>query len=73
MSKWGYKAFFSSHTSNSRGVAILFNNNFEFKLETVSVGDGGNSIIILVQIDRNSCTLVNILYGSNRDEPEFYR
>ena len=50
MSEWGYKAYFSSHTSNSRGVAILFNNNFEFKLETVSVWDGGNSIIILIFI-----------------------
>ena len=27
----GYECYFSSFTSNSRGVAILINNNFEFK------------------------------------------
>ena len=32
LSEWGYKGFFSSYTSNSRGVGILFNNNFEFKI-----------------------------------------
>ena len=31
-SEWGYKAFFASYRSNSRGVAVLFNNNFEFKI-----------------------------------------
>lgn len=29
---WGYKFFHSTQTSNSRGVSILFNNNFEFKV-----------------------------------------
>ncbi len=28
--EWGYKSYFASYNSNSRGVAILFNNNFEF-------------------------------------------
>ena len=31
-SMWGYESYFSSVSSNSRGVAILFNNNFEFKV-----------------------------------------
>ena len=30
--QWGFDAYFSSYTSNARGVAILFNNNFEFKI-----------------------------------------
>ena len=28
--------FFASHCSNSRGAAILFNNNFEFKVNKES-------------------------------------
>lgn len=32
-SQWGYKAFFSSFKSNSRGVAILFNNNCELEVQ----------------------------------------
>ena len=31
-SQWGYKCIFNSLSSNSRGVYILFNNNFEFKI-----------------------------------------
>ena len=29
--EWGYECFFAGFTTNSRGVAIVFNNNFEFK------------------------------------------
>ena len=31
-SQWGYKLFHSPGTRDSRGVAILFNNNFEYTL-----------------------------------------
>ena len=30
--EWGFECHFSSYRSNSRGVAILLNNNFEFKV-----------------------------------------
>ena len=30
-SLWGYEIYISPGQSNSRGVAILFNNNFEYK------------------------------------------
>ena len=29
---WGFKAYFSSFASISRGVAVLLNNNFEHKV-----------------------------------------
>ena len=32
MGEWGFKAYFSSHKSNARGVAILRNNSFEFNI-----------------------------------------
>ena len=31
-SEWGYKCVISSHTTVSRGVVILFNNNFDFSV-----------------------------------------
>ncbi len=31
--EWGYKSYFASFNSNSRGVAILFNNNLELSVE----------------------------------------
>ena len=29
-SEWGYECYFNCFTSQSRGVAILFNSNFDF-------------------------------------------
>ena len=71
LAEWGYQGFFSSYTSNSRGVAILFNNNFEFKVKKIIKDQAGNYIILLVEIHKENYLLVNI-YGPNRDNPEFY-
>ena len=70
-SEWGYSCYFSSYQSNSRGVAILFNNNFEFKVKHVERDTNGNYIIILFTAMEKDILLVN-LYGPNRDNPEFY-
>ena len=43
--QWGYKAYFSSK-SNSRGVALMFNNNFEFSVEKEIYDDSGNYVIL---------------------------
>ena len=69
--EWGFKVVFNSFNSRSRGVAILFNNNFEFKINNIYVDHSGNIIIADIQLSNRSITLVNI-YGPNRDTPEFY-
>ena len=69
--EWGYTCYFSSNNSSSRGVAVLFNNNFEFKIKKVRRGDNGNYIVISVQIQEANFLLVKV-YGPNRDEPQFY-
>ena len=33
--EWVYKSYFASYNSNSRGVAILFNNNLDFFVKKV--------------------------------------
>ena len=70
-SEWGYEGYFSSYNSNSRGVAILFNNNFEFKVKKVYKGGDGNSLMILCEVREEDFLFVNI-YGPNRDNPDFY-
>ena len=35
--EWGFNAYFSSYTSNSRGVMTLINNNFEQKVERLKL------------------------------------
>ena len=70
-SEWGYKAYFSSFSSQSRGVAILFNNNFDFTVHNFYNDQRGNIIILDIEIDNRRIRLVT-LYGPNSDEPNFY-
>ena len=69
--QWGYKAYFSSYKSNSRGVAILFYNNFEFSVEKEIYDDSGNYVILDCTIEDHKFILANI-YGPNSDSPIFY-
>ena len=69
--EWGYKAFFNSFNSRSRGVAIFLNNNFECKIHKVFRDQTGNLLILDIEIEKHRITLVT-LYGPNRDDPEFY-
>ena len=69
--EWGYDAYFSSFTSNSRGVAILINNNIEYKLINVSRDVNGNVLILCIKAFDKEFVIVNI-YGPNDDRPDFY-
>ena len=69
--EWGYSCLFASYQSNARGVAVLFNNNFEFKIKNVDRDINGNYIIILLTVMGKDLLLVNI-YGPNKDNPIFY-
>lgn len=70
-SEWGFDAYFSSYTTNSRGVMILINNNFEQKVNRVKTDNNGNFIILDMTIEGKNITLV-CLYGPNEDNPQFY-
>ena len=43
--QWGFECYFSNYSSQSRGVAILFNNKFEFKVLKVTKDENGNKLI----------------------------
>ena len=66
--EWGYKSYFASYNSNSRGVAILFNNNLEFLVKKVYKDIFGNYIFVTVTIMDRDFLIVS-LYGPNRDDP----
>lgn len=68
---WGYKAYFNSYKSNSRGVAILINNNCDITVLNEHKDDDGNFLLLDVTIDSLSFLLINI-YGPNVDSPAFY-
>ena len=69
--EWGYDAYFSSFASNSRGVAILINNNIQYKLLDFTKDLGGNYIILRIEAFDTKFVIVNI-YGPNDDQPDFY-
>ena len=69
--QWGYKCVFNSYLSNSRGVAILFNNTFEYEIHKMKADHSSNFIILYITIEGERITLINI-YGPNEDNPKFY-
>ena len=71
LNEWGYKVYFSSYASNSRGVAILFNNNFEFVVHNSFSDNDGNLLILDIEIESTRLLLIT-LYGPNKDNPAFY-
>ena len=70
--EWGGEIIFNSHTSNSRGVCILFNNNIEYKVLRTRTDQEGNLLILDLEVEGQHISLVNI-YGPNGDNPEFYQ
>ena len=69
--QWGYKAYFNSYASKSRGVAILFNNNCAIEIHNQFKDDSGNFLILDVTIDSLQFILITI-YGPYTNVPEFY-
>ena len=69
-SQWGEYCWFSSFSSNSRGVGILIKANYKISINSVNRDPDGRFLILDVVIDGFHVILVN-LYGPNSDEPEF--
>lgn len=69
--EWGSDVYFSSYSSNSRGVAILFCNNIEYKVIDCVKSLDGNYIMLKVKMFDRTFVIVNV-YGPNNDSPDFY-
>ena len=69
---WGSEVYISPGKTDSRGVAILFNNNFEYNMFKVTPDEKGNFLSIEIKIENYIILLVNI-YGPNCDSPDFFQ
>ena len=49
--QWGYEVYSSYGTSDSRGVTVLLNNNFEFKIMNCITDNDGNYIILSILVE----------------------
>ena len=68
--QWGESAFFSSFTSNSRGVGIFIRNTVTFKLLSLFSDSEGRFLILKGVFNDLYMTLVNV-YAPNHDDPDF--
>ena len=70
--EWGYTNIFSQYSSSKAGVAILFNNNFEFELLKKYSDPEGRFIIADIKTSDKIITLANV-HAPNKDEPDFFQ
>lgn len=68
--EWGYAALLSGLVSNKVGVAVLFNNNFSFKILRQLCDKEGRYIIVDLKV--RELTLCNI-YTPITDDPAFFK
>lgn len=64
--EWGYTALFSGEASNRAGVAILFNNNFSFKLLKQFCDKEGRCIVMDLEVGELTLTICQHLCPKQR-------
>ena len=68
---WNGDCVLSGYSSNSRGVCILLNNNFEYKVISEFADASGRIAYVDLKISNLSMRLINI-YAPNKDSPDWY-
>ena len=68
---WGSRLFFSSKSSKSRGVAVLFSDESTYEVKNIEKDDNGNMIMLDLETNSLNFTLC-VVYGPNKDNPDFY-
>ena len=70
-SQWGGHSWFSSFSSNSRGVSVFIKSNHQISVNFIEKDPAGRYIILDIVIDALNLILVNI-YAPNKDDPDFF-
>ena len=71
-SEWGYSTIFTTFSSSRAGVAILFNNNFQFQIQKQFTDPKGRFIIADIETEDRVMKLVNV-YAPNEDNLTFFK
>ena len=72
LAEWGYRGLFSSLSSSTAGVSILFNNNFSFLIQKYFSDPQGRFITVDIKTENRIITLQNIC-APNNDDPNFFK
>ena len=65
------KGHLNGRSTNSRGVAILLKNNFEYEILDCKRDNVGNYLLLVMKLYNITMNLLTI-YGPNNDNPVFY-
>ena len=68
---WNNDIFINGGKTNSRGVAIFLNNNFEYEVLSRKKDKNGNYLNLLLKLSSMTINLIT-LYGPNNDFPSFF-
>ena len=71
-SQWGFECIVAGQDSGSKGVAVLFKNNFEYKVHSVVKDDEDRCILNDIEMLNKRMTISNIYAPSSGDHPEFF-
>ena len=71
-SQWGGDCIIAGNDSASRGVAILFGNNFQYKVQNIQRDETGRYIFVDIEMLNKRITLANIYAPSSGDNPDFF-
>ena len=70
-SMWKGDVILNCESSNSRGVAILLNTNFEYSIISVYKDNEGNMTSLDLNFGDTSIKLIN-MYAPSKDSPKFF-
>ena len=69
--QWGTKIWFSHGTNKARGVAILLDKTFPFKVHNVLTDNEGRYVMLYGSVENHKILLANV-YAPNNDQPDFF-
>ena len=69
--EWGSKIWFDHGDSNSKGVAIMFDKNFDIEVHNVIRSEKGRYLILYASHKKNKIVFAN-LYAPNKDDQSFF-
>ena len=69
---WGYDCILNGESTNSNGVGIFFNTNFQYKIHKVTRDLEGKYIVLDIDIHGKRYTIINLYGPSDRDCPLFF-
>ena len=70
--KWNVEFYIAGSSSNSRGVALILNNSFEYQVIKLHLDPDGRFLILSLSIANLYTVTITNVYGPNKDDPEWY-